>query len=100
MNLDRALVLLLASISTVAGFAPGISTTRFVPANTAQLTTRVANTVLGESTDATETVAETESAGEEGGYDVSIYVGNVSFGENACIGNVLQQQFDLKYCSN
>ncbi|KAL3793336.1 hypothetical protein HJC23_003846 [Cyclotella cryptica] len=90
MNLDRALVIFLASVGTVAGFAPGVSSPRLLAASSAQLKTRVASTLFSDSaTDAAEsdTVAVVEdSAGEsvsaeatEAEYDVSIYVGNISF---------------------
>lgn len=90
MNLDRAFVLLLASVSAVAGFAPGMSAPRLMAANNAQLTTRVASSLLSESTDApaeSDAVASAdESAGEAATeepkeYDTSIYVGNISFGK-------------------
>ncbi|KAL7521962.1 hypothetical protein ACHAWX_006664 [Stephanocyclus meneghinianus] len=90
MNLDRAFVLFLASVGAVAGFAPGISPTRLLSASSAQLKTRVASTLFSDSaTDAAETDAVAvvkDSAGEslaveaqESEYDVSIYVGNISF---------------------
>lgn len=93
MNLDRALVLFLASVGAVAGFAPGISPTRLLSASSAQLKTRVASTLFSDSaTDAAESDAVAvvkDSADEsvameaqESEYDVSIYVGNISFGEN------------------
>ncbi|KAL7489711.1 hypothetical protein ACHAW6_015435 [Cyclotella cf. meneghiniana] len=90
MNLDRALVLFLASVGAVAGFAPGISPTRLLSASSAQLKTRVASTLFSDSaTDAAESDAVAvvkDSADEsvameaqESEYDVSIYVGNISF---------------------
>lgn len=92
MNFDRAIVLFLASVGAVAGFAPGMSAPRLMAANTAQLKTRVASSLLSETTDAAESdavVAVDESAGEaaadeepkEPEFDVSIYVGNISFGK-------------------
>ncbi|KAL3774236.1 hypothetical protein ACHAWO_012670 [Cyclotella atomus] len=93
MNLDRAFLLFLASVGAVSGFAPGISTPRLMAANTAQLKTRVASSLLSEATDTTESageavvVAADESAGEDAAaeepaapeYDTSIYIGNLSF---------------------
>jgi hypothetical protein len=95
MNLDRAFLLFLASVGAVSGFAPGISTPRLMAANTAQLKTRVASSLLSEATDTTESageavvVAADESAGEDAAaeepaapeYDTSIYIGNLSFGK-------------------
>ena len=93
MNLDRAFVLFLASVGAVAGFAPGMSTPRLMAANNAQLTTRVASSLLSESTDApaesdaVAAVDESAAAEEpkEPEYDTSIYVGNISFGKQATI---------------
>lgn len=86
MNLDRAFVLFLASVGAVAGFAPGMSAPRLMASNVAQLSTRVASSLLSEATDAAESaepVAAAEASEEpaEPVYDVSIYVGNISFGK-------------------
>ena len=95
MNLNCAFTLFLASVSAVAGFAPG-ATPRLMAANTAQLKTRVASSLLSETTDAAEsdvvdavaTVEESaaeavaDEAPKEPEYDTSIYVGNISFGKN------------------
>eukprot|EP00956_Cyclotella_meneghiniana_P032755 scaffold91217_cov69-Cyclotella_meneghiniana.AAC.5 len=92
MNLNCAFTLFLASVSAVAGFAPG-ATPRLTAANTAQLKTRVASSLLSETTDAAEsdvvdavaTVEESaaeavaDEAPKEPEYDTSIYVGNISF---------------------
>jgi RNA recognition motif-containing protein len=92
MNLNCAFTLFLASVSAVAGFAPG-ATPRLMAANTAQLKTRVASSLLSETTDAAEsdvvdavaTVEESaaeavaDEAPKEPEYDTSIYVGNISF---------------------
>ena len=103
MNLNCAFTLFLASVSAVAGFAPGASTPRLLAANTSQLKTRVASSLLSETTDAAESdVVEAVATGEESAaeavadetpkepeYDTSIYVGNISFGKNKTTAMVL-----------
>ena len=74
MNLDRALILLLASVSAVSGFAPGF---------TSRQTSRVVSgSTLFSDEAAVSTDAETPAAAVEepqSTYDTQIYVGNISF---------------------
>jgi len=83
MNLDRAFLLFLASVGAVSGFAPGMATSRLMAANTAQLMTRVASSLLSEATDTSESAGEAVAAAAEEPaapeYDTSIYIGNISF---------------------
>lgn len=75
MNLDRAIVLLIASANAVAGFAPSRPGS-FTVAR--QYSGAISSSVLfSEVEDATE-VAEEPKADQ---FDTSIYVGNISFGE-------------------
>ena len=66
MNLDRALILLLASVSAVSGFAPGYASSR-----TSRLVT--GSTLFSEEATAS---AEDAQAPE---FDRQIYLGNISF---------------------
>ena len=74
MNLDRALILLLASVSAVSGFAPGF---------TSRQTSRVVSgsTLFSEeaavSAEAEAPAAPVEETQSE--YDTQIYIGNISF---------------------
>ena len=73
MNLDRALIFLLASVSAVSGFAPGF---------TSRQTSRVVSgSTLFSDEAAVSTDAETPAAAveEQSTYDTQIYVGNISF---------------------
>jgi nucleolin len=85
MNLDRAFVLFLASVGTVVGFAPAFSASKFMAVNSAQLQTRIASTLYSDAATESDTVEATEATAEaaeepkEAEYDVSIYVGNISF---------------------
>ena len=104
MNLERAFVLLIASVNAVAGFAPGVSTPRLMAVNTAQLNTRVASSLLSETTDAAESaepvaaaedasaVAAADEEPSEPEYDVSIYVGNISFGKSVHVVHYCKSQ--------
>lgn len=70
MNLDRALILLLASVNAVSGFAPSF---------TSRQTSRV---VTGSTLFSEEAAAETPAAAVEepqSTFDTQIYVGNISF---------------------
>ena len=91
MNLDRAFVLLFATVGAVAGFAPSRSASSVVvtsPATSCQRVAflpkvRVASSLASE-VEASEAAAEdtTEApAVEEPAFDTAIYVGNISFGE-------------------
>ena len=86
MNLDRAFVLLFASIGAVAGFIPngptpfsvssiGAPRVAFVP------TVRVASTVFSEAEQAAESSETVEAAPTAPAFETAIYVGNVSFGK-------------------
>jgi nucleolin len=77
MNLDRAFVLLLASVNAVAGFTPSAphASTRvaqFVPQQI-----RPASVLFSEVEEAAEAPATEEAA--EPTFDTSIYIGNLSF---------------------
>ncbi len=73
MNLDRALLLLLASVSAVSGFAPGFISSR-------QTSRVVSGSTLFSEEAAVSTDAETPAAPvEESSYDTQIYIGNLSF---------------------
>jgi hypothetical protein len=83
MNLDKAFVLLFASIGAVAGFTPngptafsvtGASRVAFVP------TVRVASTVFSETEQAAEPSDAVEAEPVASSFESTIYVGNVSFG--------------------
>ena len=73
MNLDRALILLLASVSAVSGFAPG-----FTSPQTSRV---VSGSTLFSDEAAVSSDAETPAAAveEQSTYDTQIYVGNISF---------------------
>ena len=86
MNLDRAFVLLFASIGAVAGFTPNgqsafsvasacASRMAFVP------TVRVASTVFSETEQAAEASETVAAASEPPAFETAIYVGNISFGK-------------------
>jgi hypothetical protein len=89
MNLDRAFVLLLASIGAVAGFTPSgraafsvasshSSRVAFAPRVSALLSE------VEQAAEATETVAAASSSEEpaaKSAFDSAIYVGNISFGQ-------------------
>ena len=94
MNLDRAFVLLLASVNAVAGFAPSAphASTRLAQFVPQQI--RPASILFSEVEEAAEApvaeapvaeapVAEEPAAEEpaEPAFDTSIYIGNLSFGE-------------------
>ena len=90
MNLDRALVLLLASVNAVAGFAPSAphASTRIAQFVPQQI--RPASLLFSEVEEAAEApvaeapVAEApvvEEPAAEPAFDTSIYIGNLSFGE-------------------
>lgn len=90
MNLDKAFVLLFASINAVAGFAPAgqsavvsrqASGLAFVPSKVV----RSASALFSEVEEAAEPAVE--EAPEEPAFDTSIYIGNVSFGEYRCNAN-------------
>ena len=67
MNLDRALLLLLASVSAVSGFAPG-----FTSRQTSRVVTPTGSALFSE-------VDSEAPAAEQQIYDKQIYVGNLSF---------------------
>lgn len=79
MNLDRALILLLASVGAVSGFAPGFTsrqTSRVVSGST------LFNEEAAVSVDAEAPAAEAPAAAVEepqSTYDTQIYIGNLSF---------------------
>lgn len=86
MNLDRAFVLLIASIGVAAGFTPngptpfsvssiGASRVAFVPS------VRVASTVFSEAEQAAEAIETVEAAPAAPAFETAIYVGNISFGK-------------------
>ena len=79
MNLDRALVLLLASVNAVAGFTPcvGPQSSRVALAPLV----RVASPLFSEVEEAAEATTE-DAAPAEPAFDTSIYVGNISFGKS------------------
>ena len=90
MNLDRAFVLLLASVNAVAGFAPSAphASTRIAQFVPQQI--RPASLLFSEVEEAAEApvaeapVAEApvvEEPAAEPAFDTSIYIGNLSFGE-------------------
>ena len=86
MNLDKAFVLLFASLGAVAGFTPASLTfskrvASYVPKQVAPIFSEVE-----EATEAPAAVEEPvatveEPAAAEAPFDTSIYVGNISFGE-------------------
>lgn len=75
MNLDKALVLLLASVSAVAGFTVNPPSSRVA---TVAPKIRVASLLYSEVEEATEAPAD-EAAPAAPAFDASIYVGNISF---------------------
>lgn len=84
MNLDRALVLLLASVSAVSGFAPGFAsrqTSRVVTGSTL-FSEDAAVSEVAEAPAAPEAEAPAAPAEEKPAqavYDTQIYIGNLSF---------------------
>ena len=88
MNLDKAFVLLFASLGAVAGFTPAFSTSSqrvassYVPKQVAPIFSEVEEATTDEAPAAVEPVAAAaEEPAAEAPFDTAIYVGNVSFGE-------------------
>lgn len=99
MNLDKAFVLLFASLGAVAGFAPSAPTKFSVASRVASVSNvRIASAIFSEVEEAAEVAEVTaeaeapvaeETASEESAeepaapaeWDTAIYVGNMSFGE-------------------
>jgi len=74
MNLDRAFILLLASVSAVSGFAPGFASSR----QTSRVVT--GSTLFSEEAAVSvEAPAAAPAADETPAFDTQIYVGNISF---------------------
>jgi len=89
MKLDRALVLLLASIGAVAGFIPSGRVAFSVTSSQSSSSSRVAfaprvRALLSEVVQATETsvAASSDEPAAESAFDATIYVGNISFDTN------------------
>jgi len=88
MNLDRAFVLLFATIGTVAGFAPSRPSSVHVVTSSSQRVAflpkvRVASSLASEVEEGASEVAAADDtpAVEEPAFDTAIYIGNISFGE-------------------
>lgn len=86
MNLDRAFVLLFASIGAVAGFTPNGQSAFSVASTCASRmayvpTVRVASTVFSETEQAAEASETVAAASEPPAFETAIYVGNISFGK-------------------
>ena len=88
MNLDKAFVLLFASLGAVAGFTPASQTfskrvASYVPKQVAPIFSEVEEATTDEAPAAVEEPVATveEPAAAEAPFDTSIYVGNISFGE-------------------
>jgi hypothetical protein len=87
MNLDRAFVLLFASIGAVAGFTPNGPSAFSVASTCASRmmaivpTVRVASTVFSEAEQAAEASETVDAASEPPAFETAIYVGNISFGK-------------------
>jgi hypothetical protein len=86
MNLDRAFVLLFASIGAVAGFTPNGPSAYSVASTCASRmayvpTVRVASTVFSETEQAAEASETVEASSEAPAFETAIYVGNISFGK-------------------
>jgi len=95
MNLDKAFVLLFASIGAVAGFAPSGPAAFSVATHQNVQKVRIASAIFSEVEESTEAPAvEAEAAPVEAAveapveaapapaaFDTAIYIGNVSFGE-------------------
>ena len=88
MNLDKAFVLLFASLGAVAGFTPASQTfskrvASYVPKQIAPIFSEVEEATTDEAPAAVEepVAAVEEPAAAEAPFDTSIYVGNISFGE-------------------
>jgi len=89
MNLDKAFVLLFASLGAVAGFTPAFSTSSqrvassYVPKQVAPIFSEVEEATTDEAPAAVEepVAAAVEEPAAEAPFDTAIYVGNVSFGE-------------------
>lgn len=81
MNLNRAFVLIFASIGAVAGFTPNCRSAFSASVASAYApSVRVASTVFSEA-ESSETVEAVAS--EVPAFETSIYVGNISFGKFA-----------------
>lgn len=79
MNLDRALVLLLASIGAVAGFTPSSRVAFSVASSHSSRVTSVPSVrVVSALSSEVEQAAEAAPAPA---FDAAIHVGNISFGE-------------------
>ncbi len=82
MNLDRALALLLASISAVAGFTPSGRVAFSVASSHSSRVTSVPNVrVVSALSSEVEQAAEAAAAPAAPAFDIAIHVGNISFGE-------------------
>lgn len=89
MNLDKAFVLLFASLGAVAGFTPAFSTSSqrvassYVPKQVAPIFSEVEEATTDEAPAAVEepVAAAVEEPAADAPFDTAIYVGNVSFGE-------------------
>ena len=90
MNLDKAFVLLFASLGAVAGFTPAFSTSSqrvassyYVPKQVAPIFSEVEEATTDEAPAAVEepVAAAVEEPAAEAPFDTAICVGNVSFGE-------------------
>jgi hypothetical protein len=80
MNLDRALVLLLASVGAVAGFTPsGRIAYSAVSSQSTLSNVRISVALSSEVEQAAESTETAEAAAP--GFDTAIHVGNISFGE-------------------
>lgn len=81
MNLDRAFVLLFASINAAAGFSPSGYTSRHSSRVAIAPKVRVASALLSEVEEAAETTVEAAVGDEPAkpAFDTAIYIGNVSF---------------------
>ena len=89
MNLDKAFVLLFASLGAGAGFTPAFSTSSqrvassYVPKQVAPIFSEVEEATTDEAPAAVvePVAAAAEEPAAEAPFDTAIYVGNVSFGE-------------------
>lgn len=85
MNLERAFVLLFASIGAVAGFAPSAPAAFSVAPSRATIVpkVRIPSPLSSEVEDAVEASdsASEEEQPVEPAFDKTIYIGNISFGE-------------------
>ena len=84
MNLDRAFVLLFASIGAVSGFAPGLPTAFSMTSSSASRVAFLPTVCVASTAEAGEALEEVASEPAAApAFETAIYVGNISFGKSS-----------------